>query len=81
MVQAVLHFGSETWVVTPCMVKDLGGFQAQMMRRLTGRLPRRTPGGKWTYTLTTTSQEDAGLLTMAEYIRRFQNTVAQYIAT
>ena len=27
MVQAVLVFGSETWVVTPCMGRVLGGFQ------------------------------------------------------
>ena len=27
MVQAVFLFGSETWVVTPCMGRALGGFQ------------------------------------------------------
>ena len=27
VVQAVLLFGEETWVVTPCMVIFLGGFQ------------------------------------------------------
>ena len=25
-VQSVLIFGAETWVVTPCMVRSLGGF-------------------------------------------------------
>ena len=39
VVQAVLFFGVENWVVTPCIGKDLGGFQNQVERRLTGRIP------------------------------------------
>ena len=46
VVQAVLIFGSETWVVTPHMVKALGGFQTQVARLLTGRLLWRTPDGR-----------------------------------
>ena len=48
VMQAVLLFGSETWVVTPHMGKALGGFQSQVVRWMTGRLPWRTPDGKWT---------------------------------
>ena len=81
MVQAVLLFGSETWVVTPPMDKALGGFQAQLARRLRRWILRRTPYGKWIYTSAATAQEEAGLLTMEDYIRRSQKTVAQYIAT
>ena len=36
MVQVVLLFRSDTWVVTPRMGKALGGYQAQVARRLTG---------------------------------------------
>ena len=36
VVQAVLLFKSDTWVVTPRMGKALGGFQAQVARRMTG---------------------------------------------
>ena len=32
------------------------------------------------YTSVATSREEAGFLTMEDYIRRRQNTVAQYIA-
>ena len=81
VVQAMLLFGSETWVVIPCMGKALGGFQAQVARRLTGRLPWRTPDGKWKYTLAVTEREEEWLLTMGEYIRRRQNTLTQYITT
>ena len=55
VVQAVLIFGSETWVVNPCKVKALGGSQDQVARRLTGKLPRRTLYGKCTYTLAATA--------------------------
>ena len=40
VVQAVLFFGSETWVVTLHMRRALGRFQDQVARRLTGRLPQ-----------------------------------------
>ena len=79
--QLVLIFGSETWVVIPRIGKSLGGFQAQATRRLTGRLLRRTPDGNWTYTSAATERDKSGFLTMEEYTRRRQNTVAQYIAT
>ena len=41
IVQAVLLFGSETWVVTPRMGRVLGGFQDQVAQRLTGRLAQQ----------------------------------------
>ena len=50
MVQAVLIFVSDTWMVIPSMGKALGGFQDQVARRLTGRLPRKKIDRKWTYT-------------------------------
>ena len=81
VVQAVFLFGSETWVVNPCMVRALGGFQDQVAIRLAGRLLRRKPDGEWTYTSALKASKDAGFQTMEEYIQRHQNTVAQYIAT
>ena len=81
VIQVVLIFGSDTWVVTPCMGKALGGVQTQVMRRLKGKLPLRTTDGKWRYTSEAMAREEAGFLTMEEYVRRHQNTVAQYIAT
>ena len=81
MVQAVILLGLETWVVTPRMVKSMGRFQAQLVRRLAVRIPWRTPYRKWTYTSAETAQEEAGFLKMEEYIRWCQNMIAQYIAT
>ena len=47
VVQEVLLFGAETWVVTPHMGRVLGGFQDQVAWWLEGRLPRRKTDGKW----------------------------------
>ena len=46
VVQAVLLFGSETWVVTPGMVRVLGGFQDQVARRMMARPPQLKTDGK-----------------------------------
>ena len=81
VIQVVLIFGAETWVVTPRMGKSLGGFQTQVEIWLTEQLPQRTTDGKCKYTSAAAAREEAGFLTMKEYVRRRQNTVAQYIAT
>ena len=81
VIQAVLLFGAETWVVTPCIVKALEGFHTQVARRLTGKFPQRTTDRKWRYASASAAREAADFLTMEEYVRRRQNTVAQYIAT
>ena len=76
VVQLVLLFGTETWVVTPCMVRVLEGFQEQVVRRLTGRLPRRQSGGKCYYTSVEMAREEAVFEKMEDYIRQSQNTVS-----
>ena len=47
LVQVVLIFGSETWVVTPCMGWSLGGFHHIVDRRITVRNPRRLQYRSW----------------------------------
>ena len=80
VIQVVLIFGPETWVVTPCMGKALGGFQTQVTRQLTVHIPRRTMDRKWRYNFAAAAREAAGLLMMEEYIRRCYNMVARYIS-
>ena len=60
VVQAIMLFGAETWVVTPRMVKALGVFQTQVAIQMTGRLPRGTTDRRWRYTLTAAAREEAG---------------------
>ena len=47
VVQAVLLFGAETWVLTPRMEKALDSFQSRVERRITWRQPRRRKYGIW----------------------------------
>ena len=47
--QAVLLFGSETWVLSPRMEKALDSFQSRVARNSTGRQPWRRKDGSWTY--------------------------------
>ena len=49
VVQAVLLFGSETWVLTPWLEKSLEGFHHREARRMTGMHPKRQRYGLWVY--------------------------------
>ena len=49
VVQQVLLFGAETWVVTPKMERALSAFLHGVARRLTGRQARREKDGEWHY--------------------------------
>ena len=64
VVQLVLLFGAETWVVNPRMVQVLWGFQDQVARRLTGRILRRRVDGKWEYTSAEAERIEVGFETM-----------------
>ena len=54
MVQSVLLFGAQTWLVAPRMGRVLGGIQDQVERRLMGSIPQQRAEGKWEYTLSVT---------------------------
>ena len=47
LIQAVLIFGAETWVMTACVVWALGGFQHRVDQQITGRQPRRLLDMVW----------------------------------
>ena len=81
VVQQVLLFGAETWVVSPIMERALSAFIHGAARRLAGRQPRRGSDGKWFYPSLEGGMKEVGLTDLRTYINRRQNTVAQYIAT
>ena len=81
VVQQVLLFGAETWVVTPRMERALSGFLHGAARRLTGRQARRGRNGMWHYPSLEGGMREAGLTDIGKSIANRQNTVAQYIAT
>ena len=51
VVQSVMMYGSETWVMTQLNSRVLGGFRHRVARRLTGSQPCQGRGGVWTYPL------------------------------
>ena len=81
VVQQVLLFGAEKWVVSPRMKRALSAFINGAARRLTGRQPRRGRDGKWLYPSLEGDMKEAGITDVRKSINRRQNTVAQYIAT
>ena len=81
VVQAVLLFGEETWVITPRMEQALDSFQHRVSRRITGRQPRRRRGGIWDYPPLAEAMGGEGFEGIRKYVTRMQNTVAQYILT
>ena len=81
MVQQVLLFGAEKWVVTPKMERALSGFLHGAARQLTGRQARRAKNGDWYYPSLVGAMREAGLTDIWKSIANRQNTVAQYITT
>ena len=81
VVQQVLMFGAETWVVTPKMERALSGFLHGAARRLTRRQARGGENGEWYYPSLEGAMPEAGLTDIRKSIAKRQNTVAQYIAT
>ena len=63
-----------------CMGRAIGGFQYQVVRQLTGRLPQQRLDRSWEYTSAEAEREEAVFETMETYIWQGQNTAMQYIA-
>ena len=49
VVQEVLLFGSDMWVMTPRLEKALGGFRHRSVRQMVGMFPKRQQGVIWVY--------------------------------
>jgi hypothetical protein len=82
VVQSVLLFGSETWVLSQPMLRALEGFHRRVARRLAGKQPyldRRT--GEWVYPPIDKVLEEVGMYSIDHYVKKRQNTVADYVAT
>ena len=60
VVQAVLLFGAETWLLTPRIERALENFLQRALVRITGRQPHRGGGGQWTYLPLKEAMQKAG---------------------
>ena len=77
MVQAVLLFGSETWVLTPRLEKSLEGFHHRAVWRMAGMGPKRQCDGTWVYKPIEAALAMVGMEEIGAYIDRRQNTITQ----
>ena len=68
VVQQVLLFGAETWVVTPNMERALNEFLHGAARRLTGRQARRGKNREWYYPSLEGDMREAGLTDISKSI-------------
>ena len=73
--------GSETWVMTLCISRVLGRFHHRVVRRITGRQPRRGRYKVWIYILLENAMVEAVLQEMETYVSRLQNMVPHFIET
>jgi hypothetical protein len=82
VVQAILLYGSETWVISPQAMAQLEGFHIraswQMARR---HKPRWGPWKEWVYPKSEDVLTECGMKMIAEYVQIRQQTIAVYVAT
>jgi hypothetical protein len=82
VVQAVLLYGSKTWVLSSTALARLEGFYIHAAYRIAKESkPRRGPGHRWVYPKSEDVLEECGLKTIVEYIDVRPQTIAEYVAT
>ena len=81
VVQAILLYGLETWIMSPWIGKALGGFHHRVVWRLTGWMPQRNFDGTWTYLPLGEEMAEVGVQEVETYATHRQNTVTQFIVT
>ena len=81
VVQAVLLFGSETWVLTESAMRCLEGFHLRLAYRMARvNKPKKDPlSGSWMYPSSEKVLEEVGLHTIRDYIEVRRQTIAAYI--
>ena len=70
VVQAVIMYGSNIWVVMDPMMKVLEGFHHSIARLISGMMVQRSVGGEWERALVEAALEAAGICLMREYLQR-----------
>jgi hypothetical protein len=81
-VQAVLLYGCETWSITSRMLDVLDSFHHRVARKLTRRFPYYLRlADLWVYPSISDTLEQAGMLTIQEYISRRRQYIIPYSKT
>ena len=75
MVQTVLLYGSESWVVTDLMLEVLEGFHYRVEHRISGMKDHQIGEEGWKWSSVAEALEEAVLWPMKEHIQRLQATI------
>jgi hypothetical protein len=78
IVEAVLLFGAETWVLSKAMETKLQSFHHRCARAIAGRYITKNPDDTWTCPPTDEILKEAGLCTIQESIRKRQVAAKPY---
>ncbi len=82
VVQAILLYGSKTWVISPQAMVRLERFHIRAAWRMAQRhKPRPGPRKEWIYPKSEDVLKECGMTTIAEYIHIHRQTIAVYLAT
>jgi hypothetical protein len=82
VVQAVLLYGSKTWVLSMAALTSLEGFHIRAAYQMAVRhKPRRGPGNRRIYPKSTDVLEECGMSTLEEYSTVRRQTITVYVAT
>lgn len=76
VVQSILLYGAETWVLNKMMTRKLESFHRRCARFIAREHIRPNEDGTWTYPPSDGVLQKAGLCSIEEYIRRRKATVA-----
>ena len=80
VVQSLLMYGRESWVVTGDMLKVLTAFHHRAARRNLGMTAEHGAGREWEYPAVEEAMESVGLHTIGVYMKRRQKTIAERVA-
>jgi hypothetical protein len=82
VVQAVLLYGSKTWVISPQAMARLEGFHIRATWLMAQRhKPRQGLRKEWVYPKSEDVLKECGMKTIAEYVQIHRQTIAVYVAT
>jgi hypothetical protein len=80
IVQSVLLYGSETWVLSPAALARLEGFHLRAAYRMAKEhVPRSGPQQQWVYLPLDKVLEECGMHTIEHYIDVRRETIAKYV--
>ena len=80
VVQEILLYGSETWIILVAMEKKVEGEHTRYLRHITGKQVRQIVDKTWETTVEEVAREAAGMQSVMNYIVRPQATVEQWVA-